>query len=198
MNTFEQRYSILLDLQNLVFTSIVEEILVYPDVYQNVIEGSNDIIDTDENVKLVYTRTTCCEYITWGNRDFYQDTIQLQILNKSGQKITFGYEDKSIPEGIGLSFLNNYTFNKREIPDNLFAGDYFNVKINRDASGNVVPNRKLSILEKSVKYKSFAETMDILLTKFNNIESTFFNDPDEWVTFDDKEFVFSNGRVKLA
>ena len=197
-NSFEQRYSILLDLQNLVFTSIVEEILIYPDVYQNVIEGSYEIVETDKNAKLVYVDTKCCEYVVWGNKDFYQDIIQLQILKKSGQQITFGYEDKSVPKGIGLDFLDDYTFNKREIPNVLSTGDYFNVKINRDASGNVVPNRKLGILEKSAKYKSYNETIDILLTKFNPVDITFFNDPDEWFTPDDKIYVFSGGLLKLV
>ena len=139
----------------------------------------------------------CCNYIIWGNKDKYPDIIQLQILEKTKQAIKFGYDNKSIPEGIGLDFLNNYTFNKREIPEDLFITDYFNVKINRDSSGNVVPNRKISIIDKSQMYKTYDETIDILLTKFNPLEYIFFNNPDEWDTQNDT-YTFSDGILSVA
>jgi len=191
-NSFDQRYIILFDLQNLMFTSIIDEILIYPDVYSNVIEGSYEIIDTNKQVKLIFIDSNCCNYIVWGNKDNYQDIVQLQILEKSKQTIKFGYNNESIPGGIGLDFLNSYTFNKREIPVDLFVDDYFNVKINRDASGNVVPNRKISIMDKSEIFKTFEETINILLTKFNPIEYTFFSDPDEWNT-PENTYRFSEG-----
>lgn len=191
-NNFEQRYVILFDLQNLVFTSVIDEILVYPDVYSNVIEGSYDIIDTNKEVKLIFIDSSCCNYITWGNRDNYQDIIQLQILEKTKQQIKFGYDGKNIPQGIGLDFLNDFAFNKREIPMDLFVNDYFNIKINRDASGNVVPNRKISILDKTEMFKTYSETIDILLTKFNPIEYTFFSDPEQWDT-PENTYTFSDG-----
>lgn len=191
-NNFQQRYSILLDLQNLVFTSIVDEILIYPDVYSNIIEGSYEIIDTNRTSKLVFVNTTCCDYIVWGNKDKYADVIQLQILEKTKQTIKFGYDNKSIPGGIGLDFLNSYTFNKREIPEDLFINDYFNIKINRDTNGNVVPNRKISIIDKSQMVYTFEETIDILLMKFNSLEYIFFNNPEEWDTQDDN-YTFSSG-----
>ena len=53
-NSFEQRYVILFDLQSLMFTSIIDEILIYPDVYSNVIEGSHEIIDVSKQVKLIF------------------------------------------------------------------------------------------------------------------------------------------------
>lgn len=196
-NAFQQRYAVLFDLQNLVFTSIIDEILIYPDVYSNIIEGSYEIIDTNKSVKLVFVDSTCCNYIIWGNKDKYPDRIQLQILEKTKQTIKFGYDNKSIPEGIGLDFLNNYTFNKREIPEDLFITDYFNVKINRDSSGNVVPNRKISIIDKSQMYKTYDETIDILLTKFNPLEYIFFNNPDEWDTQNDT-YTFSDGILSVA
>ena len=191
-NQFDQRYIILFDLQNLMFTSIIDEILIYPDVYSNVIEGSYEIIDTNKQVKLIFIDSKCCNYIIWGNKDNYQDIIQLQILEKSKQTVKFGYNNESIPEGIGLDFLSSYTFNKREIPVDLFVNDYFNIKINRDSIGNVVPNRKISIMDKSEMFKTFEETIDILLTKFNPIEYTFFSDPDEWDT-PENAYRFSDG-----
>ena len=191
-NQFDQRYIILFDLQNLMFTSIIDEILIYPDVYSNVIEGSYEIIDTNKQVKLIFIDSKCCNYIIWGNKDNYQDIIQLQILEKSKQTIKFGYNNESIPEGIGLDFLSIYTFNKREIPVDLFVNDYFNIKINRDSVGNVVPNRKISIMDKSEMFKTFEETIDILLTKFNPIKYTFFSDPDEWDT-PENTYRFSDG-----
>jgi hypothetical protein len=178
--------------ETLIFTSIIDEILIYPDVYSNVIEGSYEIIDTNKQVKLIFIDSKCCNYIIWGNKDNYQDIIQLQILEKSKQTIKFGYNNEIIPEGIGLDFLSSYTFNKREIPVDLFVNDYFNIKINRDSAGNVVPNRKISIMDKSEMFKTFEETIDILLTKFNPIEYAFFSDPDEWDT-PENTYRFSDG-----
>ncbi len=191
-NNFQQRYSILLDLQNLIFSSIIDEILIYPDNYVDIIEGSYEIIDTNKEAKLIFIDTKCCNYIVWGNKDKYSDILELQILNKTNQTIKFGYNNKDIPSEIGLDFLNSYTFNKREIPDNLSVNDYFNVKINRDSSGNIVPNRKISIMDKSSMSKTFEETIDILLIKFNPIDYTFFSNPDEWYT-PRKNYKFSNG-----
>tara|TARA_X000001036_G_scaffold150423_1_gene142843 strand:+ start:9463 stop:12309 length:2847 start_codon:yes stop_codon:yes gene_type:complete len=196
-NKFQQRYAILFDLQNLVFTSIIDEILIYPDVYSNIIEGSYEITEADKYIKLVFVDTTCCNYIIWGNKDKYPDIIQLQILEKSRQTIKFGYDNKGIPEGIGLDFLNSYTFNKREIPDDLFVNEYFNIRINRDASGKVVPNRKISIVDKTQMLNTFDETINILLTKFNPLEYIFFNSPDEWDTENDT-YTFLDGLLSIA
>ena len=191
-NNFEERFSVLYDLQNLIFGSIIDEILIYPDVYSNVIEGSYEIIDSNKQVKIVFTDTNCCNYIIWGNKDTYQDIIELQILDVNKQTIKFGYNNKSIPEGIGLDFLNSYSFNKREIPEDLYVNDYFFIKINKNASGNIVPNRKISIMNKAEMFKTFEKTIDILLMKFNPIEYTFFNDPDEWDT-PNNTYTFSGG-----
>lgn len=191
-NNFQQRLRILLDLQSLILTSVVDEILVIPDPYPNIIEGSYEMIEANKDIKLIFVESTCCNYIIWGNKDMYDDTIELQILEKSKLTIKFGYNGRSIPEGINLDFLNNYTFLSRDIPDNLFTGDYFNVKINRDSNGNIVPNRKISIVDKSIMSKTFDETIDILLTKFNPIEYTFFNDPDEWFTAKNN-YTYSDG-----
>lgn len=196
-NNFEERFTVLYDLQNFIFASIIDEILIYPDVYPNIIEGSYEIIDSNKEVKIVFIDNNCCNYIIWGNKDTYQDIIQLQILEKSNQTIKFGYDNKSIPEGIGLDFLSNYGFNKREIPSELYVNDYFDVKINRNLSGNVVPNRKISIMDKSAMFKTFEQTIDILLMKFNRIEYTFFNDADEWNTPNDV-YTFSDGVLSAS
>jgi hypothetical protein len=196
-NNFEERFTVLYDLQNFIFSSIIDEILVYPDVYPNIIEGSYEIIDSNKEVKLVFIDTNCCNYIVWGNKDTYQDIIQLQILEKSKQTIKFGYNNQNIPEGIGLDFLNDYVFNKREIPEDLYVNDYFDIKINRNASGNIVPNRKISIINKSKMFKTFEQTIDILLMKFNPIEYTFFNDAEEWNT-PEKTYTFSEGVLSVS
>ena len=196
-NSFDERFAILYDLQNLIFASIIDEILIYPDIYTNIIEGSYEIIDSNKQVKIVFIDTACCNYIIWGNKDIYQDVVQLQILEKSKQTIKFGYNNNSIPEGIGLDFLNSYTFNKREIPEDLYVNDYFSIKINRNASGNVVPNRKISILNKSEMFKTFEQTIDILLIKFNPIQYTFFNDTDEWDT-PNNVYTFSDGVLSVS
>ena len=113
-------------------------------------------------------------------------------MDVNKQTIKFGYNNKSIPEGIGLDFLNSYSFNKREIPEDLYVNDYFFIKINKNASGNIVPNRKISIMNKAEMFKTFEKTIDILLMKFNPIEYTFFNDPDEWDT-PNNTYTFSGG-----
>ena len=171
----------LFDLQNLVLNSITDEILLFPDIYSNIIDGSYDIM-LNSNNKLIYTSNDCCNNIVWGQPDEYPDIIQLQILSKNKQTIVFGYENKEFPDGSGLDFLSVYSFNKRDIPDDLFVNDYFNVKINRDSQGNVVPNRKISILEKTEKKLSYDETLNILYTKFNPITIDFFTSNEEWIT----------------
>ena len=196
-NNFQQRYNILFDLQNLIFTSIIDEILIYPDIFLDIIEGSYDVIDNSRNIKLVFVSSKCCDYITWGNKDNSGDIIQLQIIEKSKQTIKFGYDNNNIPEGIGLDFLNNYTFNKREIPENLLVGDYVDIRINRDANGNVVPNRKISIIDKSDMRETYEKTIDILLIKINPIEYIFFNSPDEWNT-QNNTYIFSDGKLSIT
>jgi hypothetical protein len=183
--TFEERYRILFDLQSLTFGDIVDEIFVYPDIYTNIIEGSYDIISINRGDKLVFIKNDCCDLIIWGNKDIYPDIIPLQIIKKDKQVIEFGCSGNSLPDDIGLDFLKDYTFNKREIPEKLFIGDYFNVKINRDSNGNIVPNRKLTILNKTTDNFDYFKTIEILLVKFNPIDYTFFNSREEWVTLDE-------------
>ena len=103
----------------------------------------------------------------------------------------------SFPENVGLDFLNNYSFNKREIPEDLFVGDYFNIRINRDFDGNVVPNRKISILEKTDRsiLMSYEKIINTLLIKFNNIDSTFFSSNEEWF-LPDKTLTFDGEKLK--
>jgi hypothetical protein len=150
------------------------------------------MIESNKDIKLIFVESTCCNYIIWGNKDIYKDTFELQIMSKSRQNITFGYNGRPIPEGINLDFLNNYAFLKRDIPDDLFVNDYFNIKINRDANGNIVPNRKISIVDKTIMSKTFDETIDILLTKFSPIKYTFFSDPDEWFS-PKNNYIYSDG-----
>jgi hypothetical protein len=180
--SFNDRYKILFDLQNLIFTNITDEIFVYPDIYADIIDGSYNIILSDKTSKLVFIKNECCDLIIWGNKDPYPDTIPLQIINKNKQTIEFGNSSRSFPNNIGLDFLKNYTFNKREIPDDLFIGDYFNVKINRDTNGNVVANKKLTILNKTINNFNYYHIIEILLIKFNPIDYTFFDSNEEWTT----------------
>ena len=183
--TYEERYNILFDLQNLIFGEVVDEIFVYPGIYTNIIEGSYDIISSNRTDKIVFIKNECCDLIIWGNKDIYPDTIPLQIIKKDKQVIEFGCAGNSFPEDIGLDFLKKYTFNKREIPENLFIGDYFNVKINRDSNGDIVPNKKISILNKIKDNFDYSKTIEILLTKFNPIDYTFFDSNEEWTTLNE-------------
>lgn len=192
-NTFEERYKLLFDLQNLVFTNVVDEIFIYPDIYSNVIDGSYIITNSFPDSKLIYISDK--KYITWGELDNNPDIITLQVLSKDKQVIKFGYNNNSFEENIGLDFLNSYSFNKREIPDDLFVGDYFNLRVNRDFDGNIVPNRKISILDKTIKILSYEDTINILLVKFNNIDSTFFSSNEEWF-LPNKTLIFEDEKLK--
>tara|TARA_Y100000741_G_C18262025_1_gene560825 strand:+ start:916 stop:3774 length:2859 start_codon:yes stop_codon:yes gene_type:complete len=197
-NNFQERQRILFYLQSLVFSTITDEIFVYPDAYDNIIEASYEMIESNREIKLIFIESTCCNYIIWGNKDTYKDTFALQIIDKSGQIIKFGYNGRSIPEGINLDFLNNYAFHqKKDIPANFFVGDYYNIKINRDANDKVVANRKISIVNKTEMTKTFDETIDILLTKFTPIESGFFSDPEKWITID-KTYTYSGGLLSVS
>ena len=179
---FNDRYKILFDLQNKnqEFNSIFEEIINIEEVYGDIIQASNNIINKNSNSILIFVSDE--DIITWGENNVYEDILKLQVIKKNKETIEFGYDNNKIPENIGLDFLRNYTFNKRDIPDDLFVSDYFNIKINKDFNGEVVPNRKISILDKTTKPDiSFEKLIDILLIKFNNIKKDFFTSSQyEW------------------
>ncbi len=191
---FQERYKILINLQNFELTNIVDEVIVFPDIYSNIIDGSYEIIQNNDNVYLVYVSND--NILVWGDKDNYKDVFPLQIISKNKQEITFGSSNKKFPEGLQLNFLNNYKFNKREIPSDLFINDYFNIKINRDVNNNIVPNRKISIIDKTENIYDYNEIIDILLTKFNPIGIELFSDNSEWILPDDT-LVF-NGSVLVS
>lgn len=162
-------------------SSVGQEILIIPDVYNNVIDGSYQVMQASPLNKLIFISDN--KTLIYGGRDIHSDTIGLEILNINKQTITFGYDSKEIPENVGLDFLRSYTFNKRDIPRELTKGDYYNIKINRDSNGNVVPNRKINIVDKINKtgdMKNYLDTIDILLVKFNPITSDYFNSDLDW------------------
>ena len=192
-NSFSERFKLLFDLQNLVFTNIIDEIFIYPDVYSNVIDGSYSIINSFTDSKLVYISDN--DYIVWGEQDTTPDIITLQVLKKRNQIIEFGYDNNRFPDNLGLDFLNNYSFNKREIPEDLFVFDYFNIRVNRDFQENIVPNRKISLLDKTTKTLNYESTINTLLIKFNNIDSTFFSSNEEWY-LSDKTLTFDGEKLK--
>ena len=192
---FQTRYEILYDLQNLKFTDIVDEILVYPDIYSNLIEGSYQIIQNNKTDKLIFNNSSCCDSIIWDNRDTFSDNLKLQVIKKDRETIQFGHSDKPLPSGIGLDFLNSYMFNKRDIPNGLLTREYVNIKINRDANGKVVPNRKISIInrETTIDTKNYNDIIDILLIKFNPIDFTFFGDDTTWELLQGTTLSYENG-----
>lgn len=193
---FEERYLRLYQLQNTFLNTIVDDILLLPDVINDIIEGSHDILQTDPDSKLVFiNKQTCCKKIIWGEIDKSEDTIELQVLSKDRNVIKFGHSDREFSENIGLDFLNNYAFNKRDIPPELYINNYIKVKINRDFTGKVVPNRKISLLDKTDRTLDYDEVTNILLTKFNEIESLFFSSPDEWIL--STEVLVSNGEILI-
>ena len=192
---FDERYNLLIDIQSDILNRIVDEIIVITDFYTDVISGSNEIVK--ENSKPVFIRKSCCEIITWGEEDIFEDEITLQIIGKNRQTITFGYDSRPFPDNVGLSFMNQVSFNKRDIPEDLKLNDYFKIKINRDTDGNIVPTRKLSFLYKTDKVLSYEETVKILSFKFFPIKEDFFQDPEEWYLLNET-LVFDGEKLKIT
>jgi hypothetical protein len=187
---FKRRNQTILELQNSMLNSISDEIIAFPDFFNDVIEGSNYFISENKLNTLLFINTNICDYITWGEKDLTDDIIELQVLELTkGSIIKFGHSDISFPEG--LNFLNKYEFTKREIPDKLLRGDYVNIKINRDFSGNIVPKRKISILSKTERKEMYNDVLNNLYTKFRPIDISLFSDPDEWYISQNNVFVNS-------
>ena len=176
--SFDERYNMLLEVQGDILNTVVDEIIVIQDFYTDLISGSHEILK--EPNKLVFIKKTCCDVISWGDSDIFENEITLQILSKNRQTIKFGYDYRSLPDNVGLSFFNEAAFNKRDIPDELVIGDYYRLRINIDADGNIVPTRKISFLYKTDKLLNYFDTIQVLCLKFNPINKDFFDDPDEW------------------
>ena len=191
---YEDRYREILNLQDVYFNQISEEIFVYPDFIENIIEGSFEIINSYPDNKLLFNNISCCDKIIFGEKDYYEDIIQVQVITKNKEVVSFGYEDKEFE--YPLNFLSNYPFNKRDIPPDFFVGSYYDIKINRDFNGEIVPNRKISIIsgQKTKKY-TYNEIVDILYIKFINIEKDFFSSEEEWNFISEKLYYNDNLRL---
>lgn len=183
--TFTERNKILSNIfKSDKFSSVVDEIIIIPDEYSNIISGSYEIINSNPRNKLVFKHDN--KTIVFGEEDNYKDTIVLQILEISKETIKFGYDSKEIIDSNDLDFLRNYTFLKRNIPSGIKIGDYYKLSINRDNKGNVVNNRILNIKKRvnvtpTTIMKTFDEVMNILLVKFSPINSEYFNSNLDWV-----------------
>lgn len=168
------------------FTGITDIIFVYPDNYIDLIEGANVIIENNNKNKFVLINVDDInDNILYSDKDKYSDIIELQILaiDYITYTIEFGYDYKEFSIGIGLDLIRKYTFFEK-LPSGLKSGEYIKLKINRDINGNIVPNRKLSIVKKSEKTLNYEYVIDLLLVKFNPINYTFFNENDKWYYFD--------------
>jgi hypothetical protein len=167
------------------FTGITDIVFVYPDNYIDIIEGSNVIIENNNRNKLVFINTEdITDNILYSDKDKYSDIIELQIigLDYITYTIEFGYDTKEFPIGIGIDLIRKYTFFEK-LPPGLKVGEYLKLKINRDINGNIVPNRKLSIVKKTVKTLNYEYILDLLLVKFYPINYTLFNENDKWYYF---------------
>jgi len=194
---FNRRNQTISELQNSILNSIADEIIAFPDFFTDVIEGSNYFTSENKMSTLIFINENVCDYLTWGEKDTTDDIIELQVLELTkGSIIKFGHSNMSFPEG--LNFLNKYEFTKREIPDKLLRGDYVNVKINRDFSGNIVPKRKISILSKTERNEEYNTVLNELYTKFRPLDITLFSDPDEWYISQDNTLVNSGSVLSNA
>ena len=134
----------------------------------------------------------------YSDKDKYSDTIELQIIgiDYSTYTIDFGYDYKEFPNGIGIDLIRKYTFFEK-LPAGLKYGEYLKIKINRDINGNIVPNRKLSIIKKTIKNLSYEYVVDLLLVKFYPINHTFFSENDKWYYFG-RELVYDGEKLAFS
>ena len=113
----EQRIDIILDIYNMDLEVVTDEIFLFTEIYYNIIEGSYNFINEEENKNiLVFISDKCCELITFGEKDIYPDIISIQVINKQKNIIGFGHSGILFPSNLGLDFLMYYIFNKRDIP----------------------------------------------------------------------------------
>ena len=181
------------------FTGITDVIFVYPDNYVDLIEGSNVIIENNNKNKLVFiNEDNINDNILYSDKDKYSDTIELQILgiDYTTYTIEFGYEYNEFPNGIGLELIKRYTFFEK-IPSGLKIGEYLKIKINRDINGNIVPNRKLSIVKKTLKTLNYEYIVDLLLVKFYPINYTLFSENDKWYYFN-RTLIYDGEKLAFA
>ncbi len=194
---FARRNQTIMELQNSMLNAISDEIIAFPDFFNDIIDGSSYFINENRLNTLVFINSQKCDYITWGEKDTTEDVIELQVLELTkGSVIKFGHSGRTFPEA--LNFLNKYEFTKREIPDKLYRYDYVNVKINRDFSGNIVPKRKLSILTKTDRAYNYDNILNDLYTKFKPTDISLFEDPEEWYISNDERLIYSGGILSNA
>jgi hypothetical protein len=181
------------------FTGITDVIFVYSDNYIDLVEGANVILENNNKNKLVFiNEDNSNDNILYSDKDKYSDTLELQILgiDYTTYTIEFGYDYKEFPPGIGIDLIRKYTFFEK-LPSGLKFGEYLKIKINRDINGNIVPNRKLSIIKKSVKTFNYDYVVDLLLVKFYPINYTFFSENDKLYYFD-KTLVFDGEKLAFT
>ena len=163
------------------------------------VEGSNVIIENNEKNKLVFINNDDInDNILWSDKDKYPDILELQILeiNYTTYTIDFGYDYKELPVGIGIDLIRRYTFFEK-LPIGLKIGDYLRIKINRDINGNIVQNRKISILKKISKTLTYEYVVDLLLVKFYPINYTFFSENDRWFYFE-RTLIFDGEKLAFT
>ena len=181
--TFVNRNKIISDLFRIgILSSIIDELLIIPDQYDNIISGSYEIINSSPSNKLLFKSND--KTIIFNEEDKYKDSIVLEILEIRGETIKFGYDSREIIQNRDLDFLRSYTFLKRNIPKGLKTGEYYKLSINRDNMGKVVDNRVLSIKKRitpTTNMKTYEETMNILLVKFSPIDNDYFSSELDWV-----------------
>jgi len=181
--TFSNRNKIISDMFRVgILSSIIDELLIIPDQYDNIISGSYEIINSNPNNKLIFKSND--KTIVYNEEDKYKDSIVLEILNITNETIEFGYESKEIIENKDLDFLRSYTFLKKNMPKGIKKGDYYKLNINRDNKGNVVDNRILTFKKRVIpttNMKTYDEIMNILLVKFSPIDNDYFSSNLDWI-----------------
>jgi hypothetical protein len=177
-DTFESRKDALIDINSVYNLSVVEDSITFPIYYDDIIEGSRESLIEDENSFLIFMplMKSCCNYFIWTSK-INQDDIILQVITKNKNMVQLGYDSRGFPESLGLQKFESYTI-PPPVPKNIKKNDYILWRINRDSSGNVVPNRILSAIgnvkKPDISYNDYLKKVEMVLNPVT--KNLFMND----------------------
>jgi len=167
----------------------LEDSVLFPTYYDNVISGSNSILSSDPESFLVFAPVNegCCEYLLWRQKPITDDKIVLQVLAKpSPNVVKLGYDGRELPQTTNLTRFNNYTvppklkgtFGAKQIKVN----EYILWKIDKDATGNFVRTRILTpigqVNKPIIDTEKMMKKIELLLDPVSI--SIFINNNDMW------------------
>jgi hypothetical protein len=169
---FELRKGMISDINTIYSLSDeTDDILKFPEYYDDIIDGSRERLTEDKNSFLIFMPLVrgCCNYFIWTSKTDHNDII-LQVISKTRNVVQLGYDSRSLPENIGLQKLNSYTI-PPPVPKNIKKNDYVLWRINKDSFGNFVPSRVLSAIsivnKPTINYDDYIKKIEMTLNPIN-------------------------------